>query len=431
MTTSIEQLLTHLDRVARSTAAGIDPGEAADGGAALLFTGRSHVMVPDLLLRQVEQRQLDPDAAVTWQMLRRSVTGATPAFHRLYAFVRQQIHCSKPKAGTVIALLRVTRWLTIRDVRNHRGHRLPFVALLHESPLKLEETLLIDPHFRAFVVRVRDHRHRMIAGAAQALSEQLARLADGSGNQPAAPRVKKVDRGPTQNQPIALWEAPRSNLFDSGEAAENQPVTPQIKNVDSGPAERSSCSNTTTTTDPEEIHFPAHPRVRELLPSAREVIGRSGLSRAVAQEVVFEWVGALITPDSRVERPIPYLCSLLRAAEKGEFVFTDLGMGESRKAREPLPPSVPGARRPAHFPAEKEPPPDWPDCLAHARAQVTEQEYVTWLAPLSAVDGDDGVWVYAPNPIVAERVRDDYLPLFQAFYAARPGGVTVSQEIFR
>lgn len=118
----MEQLLAHLDQVARSTAAAVDPNEATDGGAALLFTGSPHVLVPELLLRQVVEQQLDPNAAIMWQLLRSAITGSSPVFQRLHAFTQRQIHCSKPKAVEITALLRATRWLTLRDKGDREQH---------------------------------------------------------------------------------------------------------------------------------------------------------------------------------------------------------------------------------------------------------------------------------------------------------------------
>ena len=164
MNIPIEQLITHLDQVAHTTAAGVDPDEAADGGAALLFIGRAQVAVPELLLHQVEQQPLDLGAVVGWQMPRRAVTGSKPVFHRLNAFLQQQLHCSRPKAGEIIALLRLKRWLTLREVRDAHGYRLSFVTLLHDSPLVLDETPLIDPGFRAYLLRAHNHHSTRTRG---------------------------------------------------------------------------------------------------------------------------------------------------------------------------------------------------------------------------------------------------------------------------
>ncbi|GAB6042253.1 DnaA N-terminal domain-containing protein [Endothiovibrio diazotrophicus] len=436
MSEPIEHLITHLEALARATAAGVDPNAAADGGATLLFTGRSHVMVPDRLLGQVETRQLDPDAAIAWQMIRRALTGATPTFHRLYAFVREQIHCSRPKAGDVVALLRITRWLTLRDVRTPRGHRLPLIALLHEAPLRLEETLLIDPQFPSFVRRCRDHRHGMIQAAAGELEAQLAERAGAvAGGEMAAPKpkVKKFDFGLAQNQDFLLWDEPKSKKIDLGKQKEDQEVTAKVKKIDFGSADSCCCcinTNTTTTTDGERIDLPAHPRVKPLIPAARAALAGTSLPHALLQEVAHEWAGALIAPGAKVQKPIPYLRSLLRAAERGAFCITDLGLGQRNAAASASQPAKPGGSN--IFPPEKpSPPAEWAPFLEAARRELPEREFATWLAPLRAVERGERVQLYAPNAIVAERVRADYLPRIERFFAAHGRRVDLSAEVFR
>jgi chromosomal replication initiator protein len=52
----------------------------------------------------------------------------------------------------------------------------------------------------------------------------------------------------------------------------------------------------------------------------------------------------------------------------------------------------------------------WPRCLERLEAELSGEEFLTWLKPLQAVEQDSGLTVYAPNAFVVETVRGRFLP---------------------
>jgi chromosomal replication initiator protein len=51
----------------------------------------------------------------------------------------------------------------------------------------------------------------------------------------------------------------------------------------------------------------------------------------------------------------------------------------------------------------------WPRCLERLEAELSGDEFLTWLKPLQAVEQDSALTVYAPNAFVVETVRGRYL----------------------
>jgi chromosomal replication initiator protein len=52
----------------------------------------------------------------------------------------------------------------------------------------------------------------------------------------------------------------------------------------------------------------------------------------------------------------------------------------------------------------------WPRCLERLEAELSSEEFLTWLKPLQAVQQDASLAIFAPNAFVVETVRARYLP---------------------
>jgi chromosomal replication initiator protein len=73
----------------------------------------------------------------------------------------------------------------------------------------------------------------------------------------------------------------------------------------------------------------------------------------------------------------------------------------------------------------------WPRCLERLEAELSGEEFLTWLKPLQAVEQDRALTVYAPNAFVVETVRGRFLPrlLELARHFADQPGLDVRVEV--
>jgi chromosomal replication initiator protein len=55
----------------------------------------------------------------------------------------------------------------------------------------------------------------------------------------------------------------------------------------------------------------------------------------------------------------------------------------------------------------------WDKCVERLEAEIPDKEIGTWIRPLRAVLAVDQVTLLAPNRIVMERVRNEFLPRIQ------------------
>lgn len=56
----------------------------------------------------------------------------------------------------------------------------------------------------------------------------------------------------------------------------------------------------------------------------------------------------------------------------------------------------------------------WQQCLRQLESELSPQQYNTWIRPLQAVEGEDGLEILAPNRFVLDWIRDKYCARIQA-----------------
>ena len=71
----------------------------------------------------------------------------------------------------------------------------------------------------------------------------------------------------------------------------------------------------------------------------------------------------------------------------------------------------------------------WQRCLARLAAELTSQQYNTWIRPLAANDTDGQLQLGAPNRFVLDWVRDKYWPRIVDFVAQESSGATPVQMV--
>ncbi|XLM20755.1 chromosomal replication initiator protein DnaA, partial [Chromobacterium piscinae] len=52
----------------------------------------------------------------------------------------------------------------------------------------------------------------------------------------------------------------------------------------------------------------------------------------------------------------------------------------------------------------------WPACLARLEAELSSQQFNTWIKPLNAEAGDEGIALFAPNRFIMQFIKDRFLP---------------------
>ncbi|MDZ7751453.1 MAG: STY4528 family pathogenicity island replication protein [Gammaproteobacteria bacterium] len=153
--------------------------QTTDGsGDALLFLGNRHQAFPLLL---VQDPVLEPVDKVVWMVIcqqGRAIPTGT-AFPRYDAIARHANIASTSTVSRAIAILRVTRWLSLcARVRDDGGRYRGNVYALHDEPLPLADALHLDAEYMAFLRAVGRHHHarvRKVAAAVLAsLDEEIA-----------------------------------------------------------------------------------------------------------------------------------------------------------------------------------------------------------------------------------------------------------------
>ncbi|WP_299259692.1 STY4528 family pathogenicity island replication protein [uncultured Kushneria sp.] len=162
----------------RGEAASASSGQedALDG---LLFMGNPHETVPRALL--LDQR-LGAVDVLGWQMIRllsnADRTTAFPTYDELEPLLRSGANrkASRKTVARVIAILRLTRWMTLgMKARNTgNGRMIGNVYVLHDEPLAPAESLSLDAEYIEYVIRCTRHHNRDVAEVAQLVRDELA-----------------------------------------------------------------------------------------------------------------------------------------------------------------------------------------------------------------------------------------------------------------
>ncbi|OLO06770.1 hypothetical protein BTW08_15650 [Salinicola sp. MH3R3-1] len=150
--------------------------DALDG---LLFMGNPHETVPRALL--LDQR-LGAVDVLGWQMIRllsnADRTTAFPTYDELEPLLRSGANrkASRKTVARVIAILRLTRWMTLgMKARNTgNGRMIGNVYVLHDEPLAPAESLSLDAEYIEYVIRCTRHHNRDVAEVAQLVRDELA-----------------------------------------------------------------------------------------------------------------------------------------------------------------------------------------------------------------------------------------------------------------
>ncbi len=366
-----------LDALIKATIAEFKGEGAVSSPDAMLFVGNWHQAIPAMV---IQDPVLEPVDKVVWMVIMSHAreTGGRTAFPDYDTIANQTNVSSTSTVSRAIAILRLTRWLTLyARLRQKSGRFTGNIYVLHDEPLPLVDALHLDDAYMAFVSQSQQHHHGRVRLVAQGISDSLDEtIRDGH-------NLAESESGPERRLRAAQFLTERgektdgtSRYFAFTGASVNrlkQPLSQRSDRVSDrgqnskaeGKAHYSSgCSSdykTTTTTTPtrnSNSEESALPTVNPL--SDKPLIYPSRLSEN--QKLLADRYLGMIAPEGRqsvldelqgrldseqrgmkpVYDELRFLHSLCKAADKGEFI-PNLGIkvAEGRLSRaQPAPPPV-------------------------------------------------------------------------------------------
>jgi len=243
----------------------------ADSQDTMLFMGNWHQAIPALV---IQDPVLEPIDKLVWMviMLHARETGSRTAFPSYELLARKTNVASTSTVSRAIAILRITRWLTLcAKVRGKSGQFRGNVYVLHDEPLPLVDALYLDSQYMQFMEAALAHHHARVRAVAQgmldSLDEAIHAGMDVSGTEPVLERRARVAR--TLSDTPQNPDGPRRYFAFSANALNQlakSPIPEKIagngQNQNSKAVEKedcgsSSCSShykTTTTTTTTQNH---------------------------------------------------------------------------------------------------------------------------------------------------------------------------------
>jgi hypothetical protein len=347
---------------------------------AMLFMGNGHQAFP---IRVVRDPILEPVDKLVWMviMLQARDTGGRAAFPSYGTLARQANIKSTSTIARAIAILRLTRWLSLcARLRAKTGQFQGNVYALHDEPLPLADALYLDEHYMAFTRQSRQNGHGRVRKVAQAVLDALSQEI-GQGQDPLAPvagieqraRAALASRDREEGDRRDRHPRPFAEFTDDVlQQLANQPEQPAIATVEDqdqnskavrehrveGCSSSNTLKTTTTTTNNLTTKFGASCKPPLTFPARlsdnQKALAEKYLARipvALHQPLLDELIGRL-QAEAYGAKPLydelRFLHALCRAAKRGEFV-PNLGLkvteararSHARNASEQKPPTPP------------------------------------------------------------------------------------------
>lgn len=320
----------------------------------LLFLGNWHDAMPRLIF---QDPVLQPVDTRIWGVIKIAAAGSGPTAFPTYKQIARTANVgSEATVARSMAILRAARWLSLcQRVRDAQGRFRGNIYALHDEPLPLADMLYLDQDYVQFLEQAHSHAHPQVRKVATAvlgtIEEDLQQGDGGIENSHPLHRRQEAARA-------LQGEASRFFGFSSRQLQnlKSAPEPASLQKLKCGPLQNlksdgsSSCSyinkKTTTTTPAEVAKTDARAREAEgvqdnvalpasLTPNEARLarICLRNAPQALHQNILDELAGRLQAAKRKsepIENPIGYLAQLCKAAGKGAFTLTSLGL----KARE-------------------------------------------------------------------------------------------------
>lgn len=323
---------------------------------AILFLGNRQETVPRRLL--IDDR-LGSTEKIGWQMIQLLAKDisriAFPTYEELRPLLRSRAgeSASKATVSRVIAILRLTRWLSlgsrVRDPRS--GFVLGNVYLLHDEPLTAGECNQVDPTYFDYVLKSLNHQNKSIVAAAESVVDDVltsgmkipSRLETVLNRMGAftefSERTQSENNDLGLSSPRELSELPeRTKLSSPGELSRKTTTYNRVLRENSVSTVSSKVSNVSTTDskcDSQGLFW--HPVFSSLTEVVYQTFARRVelLPIKVKQDVIDECAGRLLL-DS-IKKPGSYLASITMRAMTQQFHLSDFGKHVKSLRSEPSP----------------------------------------------------------------------------------------------
>ena len=135
----------------------------------VLFLGARHQSFPLLIL---EDPTLEPIDKIIWMVIwQRGAGGGTQALFPTYADIAATAHVgSQTTVARALAILRATRWLSLcARVRGKQAKFCGNVYAVHDEPLSLAASVILDPEYFQFLEAAKSHPHPRVCKVASGL----------------------------------------------------------------------------------------------------------------------------------------------------------------------------------------------------------------------------------------------------------------------
>ncbi len=358
---------------------------------AMLFMGNWHQAFPTQVVRDPV---LEPVDKLVWMvvMLHARETGGRAAFPSYDTLARQTNIASTSTIARAIAILRLTRWLSLcARLRARTGQFQGNVYVLHDEPLPLADALYLDEDYMAFTQQCRQHSHARVRKVAYAVLNALAQEIQ-QGHDPLAPVTRLEQRART-----ALASCNRDNSVDHrkpqgarrlrdftdgvlqqlndppdypamSEPRNRNQNSKTVKEQEVDGCSSSTLKTTTTTTQKRDPSMGALCEIPLIFPARLSANQKALAEQYLAQhpvalrQVLLDELSGRLQAESYGAKPLydelRFLHALCRAAKQGDFV-PNLGL-KVAEAR---------LQRHAQTQSDRTPPPQPPTSDADRQAQ--------------------------------------------------------------
>ncbi|MGH8653619.1 MAG: STY4528 family pathogenicity island replication protein, partial [Gammaproteobacteria bacterium] len=197
----------------------------------LLFLSAWHEAMPalvhlDPVLEPVDSRVF----AVLWIWAKQQGGGSTAFPSYEYLLQRCNIQ-SRATVARSLAILRMTRWVTLCRRVRERGRNRGNIYALHDEPLALAATLYLDPSYMDFLRNAKRHHHEHVGRVAHALLQSLQESIDEGADVLSAPAASQAEQRLEALATIAgedggKYFGLRLSVLSALQATRNQPPQP-------------------------------------------------------------------------------------------------------------------------------------------------------------------------------------------------------------
>ncbi len=237
------------------------PSSAPQKG--LLFLSAWHEAMPalvhlDPVLEPVDSRVF----AVLWIWAKQQGRGSTVFPSYEYLLQRCNIQ-SRATVARSLAILRMTRWVTLCRRVREKGRNRGNIYALHDEPLALAATLYLDPGYMDFLQNAKRHHHEHVGRIAHALLQSLQESIDEGADVLSAPAVSQAEQRlealatiaeegtgdyfGLRRGPLAALQANRTRPSVNvtarlGDERVTKPIATQVQNLNSEPVQKLNSS---------------------------------------------------------------------------------------------------------------------------------------------------------------------------------------------